>query len=392
MKFKYDIGQCIKDDKRDLVIVSREIRVMNLKNGKVRNKKWYEYKCNKCPNKDWNTEENLTSGQGCNTCRTSPTKVTPWNCIWATDRWMCDLGVSEEDAKTHTYGSGKEVKVTCPHCGRSFYKKLNNISINRSINCKCGDKTPYPEKFTMSVLNQLGVEFETQLTNKKFDWVSDKRYDFYIPSLNMIIETHGIQHYEENSNFKMTLAEQKENDRIKKELALSNGIDKYIVIDCRYSRGEYIKKNIICSELNELFDLGKIDWLKCEEFALSNLVYAVCLAWSNKEEYETTSHIRNKFKIGSTTMHRYLKRGVELGWCKYDAKAEKSKVSRKNCERFRKGVEIFKEGVSLGRFDSTTQLERQSEELFGTKLHRNFINDVCRGKKPWYKGYTFSYT
>ena len=39
-----------------------------------------------------------------------------------------------------------------------------------------------------------------------------------------------------------------------------------IVIDCKYSELNYIKRNILDSRLNEIFDLSIIDWLKCEEF------------------------------------------------------------------------------------------------------------------------------
>ena len=83
----------------------------------------------------------------------------------------------------------------------------------------CGDKVSYDEKFLSSILSQLKVDFATQLSKSTFNWCDKYRYDFYIPSLNMIIETHGIQHYEENKNWTMSLEEEQENDKIKKELA-----------------------------------------------------------------------------------------------------------------------------------------------------------------------------
>jgi len=52
--------------------------------------------------------------------------------------------------------------------------------------------------------------------------------------------------------------EEIENDRIKKELDINNGIkeENYIVIDCRCSDVDFINNN----KLNSLFDLSKIDW------------------------------------------------------------------------------------------------------------------------------------
>ena len=45
--------------------------------------------------------------------------------------------------------------------------------------------------------------------------------------------------------------EQREIDRIKRELALKNGISEYIELDCRYSDKNYIKESIIKSNLNK---------------------------------------------------------------------------------------------------------------------------------------------
>src|SRR5574344_202584 len=45
---------------------------------------------------------------------------------------------------------------------------------------------------------------------------------------------------------------------------------------CRKSELEYIKNNIFESKLNEIFDLSKIKWDECEEFALSNRVKEAC--------------------------------------------------------------------------------------------------------------------
>lgn len=64
-------------------------------------------------------------------------------------------------------------------------------------------------------------------------------------------------------------------------------------------------------------------------------------------------------------------------------KGENSSLSKK--------VEIFKENISLGVFPCTMELERKSEELFGTKLFGTAISAVCLGKLKQYKGYTFRY-
>ena len=195
------------------------------------------------------------------------------NIIWYKARWMIDLmGVSEEDAKKYTYNSTKKVKIRCPVCKRTKRIALYTIYNNHSIGCPCGDGVSYPEKLMESVLIQLSIKYERQY---KPNWSQNKRYDFYLQDYNTIIEIHGKQHYEESIRGR-TLKEEQENDKLKEELALKNGIRHYIVINCRKSELEYIRLNILDSELNKLFDLSNINWNKCEEYALKNKVKEVC--------------------------------------------------------------------------------------------------------------------
>ena len=117
--FKLKIGDKIKDEGRDITIIDREYRETKYTNGKSINYKWYKYRCNKCGwDEGWIVEGSLLKQkQGCSCCR-GFTVVENINSIWTTDRWMCDLGLSEEDAKTHTKCSRDKVFVVCPKCGK----------------------------------------------------------------------------------------------------------------------------------------------------------------------------------------------------------------------------------------------------------------------------------
>lgn len=158
---------------------------------------------------------------------------------------------------------------------------------------------------------------------------------------------------------------------------------------------DWIKKSVLSSELNKLFNLEDINWLKCEEFALGNLVKKVCEYWNNKEEWETTGNLAKIFNLNYNTIARYLKKGNLLGWTKYDSSNEIVKVSKKNGEKLKERLSIpiyiFKDGKLLGEFRSSTELERQSEEIFGIKLNRNCVTNVAKGMQKAYKGYTFKY-
>ena len=389
-EFKIDIGTKFKDEKRDLVITDREYR----KDKSGCERKWYKYTCNVCKwTEGWIVESSLKRGQGCSCCN-SKTVVEYINSIWVTDRWMVDLGLSEEDAKKYTSRSNKKIEVICPYCKNKKSVCINDIYNYKTINCICEDKgMSYPEKFMVSILNQLNLDFITQLSNLTLLWCDKYKYDFYLPEYNIIIETHGKQHYEE-SNRGRSLKEEQENDRIKQELALSNGIKHYVIIDCRNSEMEWIKQYTINSELNEIFDLSKIDWSKCEKFALPNLIKEVCDYWNNKEEWETTQTIADNNPWGikdKTTIRKYLKKGTELGWTNYNPKKELRRCGQENGKTLKKPIEIFKDNKSLGRFESAYELERISLERFGTKLYRNYLRLVCKGVSDNYKGFTFRY-
>ena len=217
--FKFKIGDEIKDEGRDIVIMDKEYREIKYTNGKPINYKWYKYRCNKCGwDEGWIVESALFKKQGCSCC-SNRTVVENINSIWTTNRWLCSLGLSEKDAKTHTRGSHDKVFVICPKCNKKKEIRISDMYNSKSICCSCSDKRSYPEKFMMSVLDQLGVEYIFQLTKTTFDWCGNNKYDFYIPLTKSVLETHGMQHYKWTGRGR-TLEEEQENDRIKYALEI----------------------------------------------------------------------------------------------------------------------------------------------------------------------------
>lgn len=345
-------------------------------------------KHNKCGYKYETMPASILNGIGCPIC-SNKKSVLGINTIWDTDRWMVDLGVSEEDAKKYTRCSGQKIVVTCPDCGREKKISIYHIYNNKTIFCACGNGKSYPEKFVFNLLEQLNSDFEAEYSPK---WIDNKRYDFYIKNSSCIIETHGLQHYD--SGFDRIggrdLTKEQQNDKYKRETALSNGIKHYITLDCRESSLDYIKNSILNSELSQLFDLSKIDWNKCAEFANKNIVKEVCNYWNNKK-YETTSDIGKIFKLNRTTIITYLKRGTKLGWCNYDPKEEMKKIGKQNSKSRSRKIKVIKNNKNLGIFESCAELSRQSEKLFGVKFLIGSMSRVCLGKRKSHKGFTFEY-
>lgn len=235
-----------------------------------------------------------------------------------------------------SYCSGQKIWIKCSIC-----KNEKNISpaqfIMYGLACpKCSDGISYSEKIMYSLLNQLNIDFQTQLNKTTFKWCKgenyDYKYDFYIPSLNCIIETHGKQHYK-NCNRKgaRTLQEEQVNDILKEKLAKENGIENYIVIDCRYSDLKFIKNKILNSKLSEIYDLSNIDWIMCEKFINISLVKIACDLWNSKiETVNKLINISNEMKLCKNTIRNYLKRGSKIGLCTYNPYEESKKALKRN--------------------------------------------------------------
>jgi len=393
-KFRIEIGQIIKDDRRDLIITDREYREKNEDKGIKQTTRWYKYTCNKCGwTEGWIVEHSiLKQKNGCSCCCDSPqVLVEGINDISTTAPWMVKFFQGGYDeAKLYSKTSNKKITPICPDCGRIKDKEMliNNIYNRKSINCFCADSMSYPSKLMFNLLEQFHINFETEYSP---DWIKPKRFDFYF-ELNKnkyIVETDGGWHKKDNNMSGQTADESISVDNFKDLKAIKNNIE-VIRIDCELSELELIKNNVLDSKLNSMFDLSKIDWDKAEEFALSNLVKTACDYKKNNSNI-TIYEIKNLMKLSNTTIRKYLKKGSILGWCDYNPKEEISKNCSKSGKMQGKKVEIFKESISLGIFESCSELERQSNQLFNIKLDLHNISLVCLGKRNHHKGYTFKY-
>jgi len=260
---------------------------------------------------------NFTKGHNsleCNQCNT----------ISITHPYLIKYLVNKEDMYKFSIGTRKKALVKCPNCGHEKEIKIFEL-VHKGIRCpKCSDGLPYSEKFLFSFFEQvLDNNFIVQVSKKYFKWCEKYRYDLYINKINGIVEAHGIQHYEEINNNWKTLNEIQENDILKENLAKDNGIDNYLVIDCRKSELEWIKNSIMKSRLPKLLNFKEedIDWLKCHEYACNSLVKIVSDLW--KYTTQNIPNIATILKLGVSTVSNYLKQGTELGWCDYDPYKEK---------------------------------------------------------------------
>lgn len=329
-EFKINIGTIFKDSKRNITIIDKEYRITSKisdKTGKtiLTNEKWYRYNCNICGwNEGWVLENTLTSRQqGCSCCR-GLTVVRGINDVATTHPHLVKYFINIEDAYNHTIGSGKTVKMKCPICNSVKELKIETLR-KQGFGCNiCSDGISYPEKVVGNILKEFNIDFTPQYSKTNDCWCKNYRYDFYFEynGESYIIETHGMQHFQEKfkgSSWGSSLEDVQNNDKNKKDLAMQN-VDHYIIIDCRYSDLEYIKQNILQSDLSKIFNFKDIDWIKIGKLCEKSLVKDVCDYWEKwySDNIRLSAlKIANVFKIGETTAREYLKRGTQLGWCSY---------------------------------------------------------------------------
>ena len=272
-------------------------------------------------------ESNLLKGSGCPLC-SGRVIVKGINDLATTKPEILKYIVNKEDGFKYGKSSNKKVLMVCPDCQRTRNFSINQLDNLGKLPCKCGDGISYPNKFIMAFLEQLGVKFATE---KRFKWLSNRYYDFYIKDYNCIIEAHGGQHYiQQTRKGARTLEEEIENDKFKKEKALENGICNYIVLNCSTSDREFIKDSILSSDLPKMLGFSEedIDWLKCDEFALGNYAKYVCELWDSGK-FNTTTELCDYLGVSKNAVN-YLKKGTELGWCNYDGQAEARKTIEAN--------------------------------------------------------------
>jgi len=299
------------------------------------NKKGYWFKCLDHPEhgSELKSINDFTGGIktniNCNQC----------NSISITHPHLIKFLVNKEDGLKYSYGYGKKVLMKCPECGCEKGIIISNF-IRSGLGCpRCGDGISFPEKVLFNVFEQLlDKDFQAQLSKTTFEWCNGYRYDFYIEKLKGIIcECHGLQHYEETKGKWSSLSEIQDNDFDKEWLARENKIENYIVLDCRESTMEWIKKSIMNSNPNlpKLLNFKEedIDWNKCYKYACKSLVKVVCDLWN--DGIKNTLEIADKLKLGRGVVWKYLKQGAELGWCDYNGKEEsvKNVLSEKHCKK-----------------------------------------------------------
>lgn len=394
INFKYEIGENIVDENRDIKIIKKYSENRDtIRNGKTYTKrlKYYDFYCNTCGyTNNHVVEESLChQNSGCPCCSHKIT-VTGINDLTITDPWMIPyFQGGYEEAKLYTAYSNKKVTMICPDCKKTKIVQISKLKQHQTISCSCGDGYSYPEKFFLALLNQTDVNYDFQ---KNFDWCvfynhfKNKevtgRYDFYIESLNLIIETDGSWHKNDNTLSGQSKEESMFIDNEKDKLASINGF-KVIRIDCSVSSKDYISNSLKHSILNEYFDLSGVDYEECNMYAMSNLRKCVVDEYKNDNAL-TATDLSMKHKISTATICTWLRReGI-------NPRERANKLKRVPNVHTMKPVRISEDGINYKTYESVVSLAENFEKDFGCKGSYGSIWYCIKNNKT-YKGKIVEY-
>lgn len=311
---EYNIGDRIVDDKRDITIIDKK---------KLTRTYIYKYRCNIC---GYECQDGYRNGKpvkahwykpyeiygqhkGCACCAHSIT-VPGINSIVDTNPELSIYFINGEEYR-YSAQSGYKVDMKCPKCGNIKQQVISTLTL-KGFSCPvCASSVSAGERIVYALLDSQNIKFkkEFQFPNSK------KRYDFYLPDYQTIIEVNGIQHYVQTSNTWGSLQKQQYNDIYKKEFAMQQDISAYIVIDARTSDFNYIKESIINSGLADIILFNNVDWESIEDSINKNgIIKEMCEYWEQHPE-ATVVDMENKFHKSEKIIYDTLKVGYDMGWC-----------------------------------------------------------------------------
>lgn len=310
-----------------------------------------------------------------------------YNDLWTVNPDIAKLLLYPDDGYKYTKNSNKKLKWKCPDCGAITEISPNKMNYRLTKCTNCSHVRSYGERFVTELLNQLSELYECE---HSFTWSNNKRYDFYLPLKSCIIEVHGKQHYV-SSDFSgfggRTFIEEQINDNYKKELALKNGIQEYVVIKNIDSNKDTLLNNIMQSILPTIlnFKSKDINWDICHEYSLTNRTKEICDYYEN--ETKNINDIALHFGCCKNTVKKHLKDGALIGYCSYDTKEAKQLQNKKTSDYIKntmskKVLQIYNDEI-INEYPSLNEAQRQ--------FKTNKIWECVNKRRTTYHGYTWIY-
>ena len=311
---------------------------------------------------------------------------------------------NRDDAYKYTAHSSKIIDAICPFCGLAKKISVHDLT-NQGLACpQCTDGVSYPNKLMYNVLLQLHLDFKKEISKfcDGFEWVGGYKYDFYFEKdqKRYFIEMDGGFHY---GNGFLPHTQAQLTDARKDMLAAEHGIS-MIRINCNYrsmpKRLEFIKQNILSSQLCDILDLSFISWDTANQIAVESNIKLAATLW-NSTTY-CTQEIAQQLGLKTNTIRKYLRLAASIGLCDYNHISAMHRtrginnLTKDNTShpvlhgsKPKRQVALYKNGQLLGMFFSQSELARQSEEVCGRYIDQKYISRVCCGHKKSAYGFVF---
>jgi len=214
-----------------------------------------------------------------------------------------------------SYGSGKKIWWKCALCDSDYTATVDKKTSKNKTDGRCSicsSGLSFGEKMIYELLMSHSVEFIREF---KTEWSKNKKYDFYLPQHNAIIEVHGEQHY--RGTFERaggrTLKQEQENDRAKEKLARENGIEHYIILKSIRMNIDLLVQDIKNSVLLELLEIEK------DGFSLDTKQYVndtiKIKTWDSYNNGVSIAEIAKEMRMDRSTIRRYISLGKKIGKC-----------------------------------------------------------------------------
>lgn len=337
----------------------------------------------------YTTPKDLLGNHGCPVCANRIT-IYGINDITTTHPHIIKFFKDCEKAKKYNAHSHKSEIFKCPHCGYEKECVIRNV-IRCGFCCDiCDSRVSYPNRLSRALLLKLPVK--NLLFEYSPPWSNRKIYDNYFEYKGdkYILEMDGWWHYNDDwrtNNYSRTKEQSYKIDREKDKLALENGI-KIIRIDCQKSNLEYIKNNILSSELSSIFDLSQINFEEIDIDAITNSSLLNQIYYYHDNVSHNTKEIAKHFNKSICTIYKYLKKGRLANKC---LDFRKENYINSVCKNAKKISAFDKNGKFISSFDSATKCAEELTKIYNVKYYSSSITSCCTGKLKTHRGCIFQY-
>lgn len=378
-EFLYEVNEVVWGMK-----IKDQIRIKKYKDREVTTK-GYEYECTICSYRGTITESRIKrmKSLGCACCK-GQVIDEHINSIVAKEEnhWMIEYFIGGyEEAKLYAPQSSKTIEMICPICKRTKSNKICNLYHRKSIGCTCNSGISRLERVISEVLFLNDIQY---IKEYKLEGYTNKRYDFFLPELNILIEAHGGQHYRVGRNsIWEDLKTVQENDMLKYDMAVNRGYncnESYFIIECPTDRVEDIYQQ-----------LADLPFISLTEEELKE-----CLISSTKDHLKdikeyleakpqaTKNELCKYFGFSKEKLSALLRRGVREGIISYDT----TQYERLNTPG--RKVYVYKDEKLVYEFDSVSHCLRYMTEHHNFPYKNSYMRKLCLENKN-YKKFSFSF-